>query len=627
MTFNLMASSPLSLPSSNAVPASAHFQIVNMTPEMAQAILEAAGLLERQSKSNEKANEAVRDMVRELNEGRYKFSGLPITISITRKILAGRDMLYACIDSQQCFPVVLVEGIDDICYRTTETGNPRRLQDHLTSYMRLTEGDESVVDRLLTTTVNALAKVNENGAYVYHARTDSTDSTRIFLANPDIADAVRHIQSIPVITRERLDEQPDKRVYGLPGTPSVHAMAYYLFSKVSPEKANYFFQELYSETPLPAGSPIGALRRRLISDIEGNVRQRENQKVLSNTRDEISWIFIAWAAFLSGKKMEIIKSVTSRKNHPKVAGWVEGYKIERTPELPQFEAVTRELPVIYPFPQIRLEYITPQRAKQMLEGNRFNRKSRPTIIARYAHEMAVGLWHFNGETIKISKEGLTLDAQHRLYACLECRIPFYSLVVYGIDHEVFLKYDKNRTKGLREIMASEDYPQANILAPAYKLLWHFENDSMDGFNTPNPNYLMEFIDNNRELIDSLRYGRTCDALYPSGAVFIHHILSKINEEMAENMMDSLTSCQAEGLEAEYWAILMKNLRTIERKHSTRRDRNMQFLMLASCVIAWNMAIEEKKPSLKALENSALRAAGGRVLRGRAKREFPKPLYA
>lgn len=68
--------------------------------------------------------------------------------------------------------------------------------------------------------------------------------------------------------------------------------------------------------------------------------------------------------------------------------------------------------------------------------NTFNRRMRRTRVARLADEMKNGTFQETGDTIKFSSDGVLLDGQHRLQACVEAQVPISSLLAFGIDKGV-----------------------------------------------------------------------------------------------------------------------------------------------------------------------------------------------
>lgn len=87
--------------------------------------------------------------------------------------------------------------------------------------------------------------------------------------------------------------------------------------------------------------------------------------------------------------------------------------------------------------EFKKELITPSRAKELLEANINNRRVKDPVVSRYAQDILAGRWKQDtGEVIKISKSGIILDGQHRLYAIVKANIPIFLHIAYGIDDSV-----------------------------------------------------------------------------------------------------------------------------------------------------------------------------------------------
>ncbi len=94
-----------------------------------------------------------------------------------------------------------------------------------------------------------------------------------------------------------------------------------------------------------------------------------------------------------------------------------------------------------------VETITPETALDWLTANVKNRTVKNSKVARYASDMAKGLWQLNGEPIKFDQDGRLLDGQHRLMAVVESEVTVQSLVVRGLPTESQLTMDQGTARG------------------------------------------------------------------------------------------------------------------------------------------------------------------------------------
>lgn len=98
------------------------------------------------------------------------------------------------------------------------------------------------------------------------------------------------------------------------------------------------------------------------------------------------------------------------------------------------------------------ELITPDIATVLLENNALNRPIADQHVSDLADQIKRGLWELNGEAIIISREGTILDGQHRLWACIEAKRPFQTLVTRGIDKDTFHTIDTGRKRSGGDVL-------------------------------------------------------------------------------------------------------------------------------------------------------------------------------
>lgn len=99
--------------------------------------------------------------------------------------------------------------------------------------------------------------------------------------------------------------------------------------------------------------------------------------------------------------------------------------------------------------------ITPEMANEILTNSKSefkNRKVRQATVEMYANDMKNGNWKDNGETIKITSDGVLIDGQHRLHAICMCGIPQEMIVVEGISPEVIDTIDIGLKRSLENAL-------------------------------------------------------------------------------------------------------------------------------------------------------------------------------
>lgn len=121
----------------------------------------------------------------------------------------------------------------------------------------------------------------------------------------------------------------------------------------------------------------------------------------------------------------------------------------------------------------RVEVISPAYAKELLERSMPNRPLSEHTVARYAVDMADGLWINNGQGIVISDTGELLDGQHRLHAIIKSGKTVAMLVVRGVPRQAFVTMDSGKGRKLSDVLAIEGYKYRFNLGAAAKLAYNY----------------------------------------------------------------------------------------------------------------------------------------------------------
>ena len=94
-----------------------------------------------------------------------------------------------------------------------------------------------------------------------------------------------------------------------------------------------------------------------------------------------------------------------------------------------------------------VDSVSPAIAKEWLKRNTGNfRKKDKSRVTRYAREMKTGNWHLNGESIKFDENGILIDGQHRLEACVESGTDFQTVVVRNVPPESAQSVDRGKPR-------------------------------------------------------------------------------------------------------------------------------------------------------------------------------------
>jgi len=116
--------------------------------------------------------------------------------------------------------------------------------------------------------------------------------------------------------------------------------------------------------------------------------------------------------------------------------------------------------------------VTPEQAQRWLDANVGNRAVSEKAVSNYARDMKEGRWAYTGDSIKFCSDGLLLDGQHRLHACVRSGHTFTTRIESGLPrftpagHAVTDFMDSNlvRTAGHALQMQGMDIGISNIIA-------------------------------------------------------------------------------------------------------------------------------------------------------------------
>lgn len=106
-----------------------------------------------------------------------------------------------------------------------------------------------------------------------------------------------------------------------------------------------------------------------------------------------------------------------------------------------------------------VETITPDVAREYLKANTSNRPISKGHVETISNQMKKGEFLLNGESIIFSNEGVLMQGQHRLAACIKSNTPFQSVVVRGIPYSSFHTLDSGRNRTISDVFAIKDIPE------------------------------------------------------------------------------------------------------------------------------------------------------------------------
>ena len=120
--------------------------------------------------------------------------------------------------------------------------------------------------------------------------------------------------------------------------------------------------------------------------------------------------------------------------------------------------------------------IHPIQAKRLLDGQIKNRKVSNASVKKYAEAMSAFKWVLNGAPI-IFANGVLIDGQHRLHACIKSRVPLKTLIIKVTDESVFTTLDTGKKRSNSDVVSINSPKGATTLVAAIDIAAKIDFDS------------------------------------------------------------------------------------------------------------------------------------------------------
>lgn len=202
-------------------------------------------------------------------------------------------------------------------------------------------------------------------------------------------------------------------------------------------------------------------------------------------------------------------------------------------------------------------YITPELASRFLGTSNGNRGIRRNKVDSYKSDMLQGNWFENGDSIRFYEDGSLQDGHHRLAACVESGISFYSLVVRGVTKDASKTVDKGASRSNKDELTMHHGLQpedAGIAASMIvKIVVHDYGSDSWGHSSGGLSKLTtatkatEFYEKNKDKIKvSIEFsksviGRGNTMLPKSDVAALHFLGSRVDQDVTESFLTKVFS--------------------------------------------------------------------------------------
>ena len=247
--------------------------------------------------------------------------------------------------------------------------------------------------------------------------------------------------------------------------------------------------------------------------------------------------------------------------------------------------------------------ITPDYARHILENyNPKNRALKQKHVDDLAMEMTNKEWMLNGQTIIFSKNGMLLDGQHRLSACVKSGCSFETAVSYNVEENTFGKIDGlSVPRTTADVLSIENIPNYCEVAAIAKIIqkWEYlKNDEKHLVLTCtkfNKSDVTEFCLKRNDFDNSALVAKQGKKLLkPSLFGACHYICSSINQFQADLFFKSLCDLNL-AIKLQQALFLRDRLLTIRSEQRTLSFKEIEIMALI--IKSWNAYREGRELKL------------------------------
>lgn len=233
--------------------------------------------------------------------------------------------------------------------------------------------------------------------------------------------------------------------------------------------------------------------------------------------------------------------------------------------------------------QVEMVNLRPSQAKYILkyynntESNP-NRKPSKVLVTKYASDMRNGYWKKTGQTLQFSSDGMLMDGQHRLLACVKTEMPQDFIVVYGLDKTAFDVIDNGKSRSYGDIASIKGFKDPALVTSLARLMIVFNDfGAVDadekqfrgaGINQITKTQVMEFLDKNPNIGKFMEKYRKNNLISPVVAGFVYWMLQSDNKTLAEQYLDQVLlgySLKPDTIQSYVFSKLQRNRNSIQNK--------------------------------------------------------------
>lgn len=276
---------PLNMP--NIVSDTVHSEIVEITPAIAEAMLEF------NTRNRNLKKGSVIQYARDMRNGNWKFAGDPIRFDTTGRLLDGQTRLSAIIKAGRPIQMTVLTGLEPETQMVMDSGVKRTAGDQLRM--------AGVVNVNKVASASRLALLVEN------------ESVRSNSYNPTTTEIMEWFEDHDDIGEYDRPATAVRSVLG--GSPSAYMFAMWKTNQIDPATSALFWDGIYTGANLATDDPRLAFRSYMSRAAQ---RAKNRTGTAVGTPQMLFAIARAWNVFRAGEKLSVIRiSSKSDLNAPK----------------------------------------------------------------------------------------------------------------------------------------------------------------------------------------------------------------------------------------------------------------------------------------------------------------------
>lgn len=258
--------------------------VERITPDVARAILA------KNTNNRSLNNTTVQFYMDQMRKGQWQLNGESIKIATDGTLLDGQHHLEACSRLDSPFDTLVVRGVDKETFATIDNGKVRSFADH----MKIS-GMKGGRLGTLAAAVRIVSSFTKDGVYVDNIRKMTPTDVIEFCESANGRWLAESIGAIPDNIKKLIPI-------------SLGGALHYMFSSVDPMKTEQFFHGLVTGAGFDEGSPILALRERLIS-----YNSERGSAGASGRRQLIAYFIQAFTAYREGRELHNVNYMPGKE--------------------------------------------------------------------------------------------------------------------------------------------------------------------------------------------------------------------------------------------------------------------------------------------------------------------------